>query len=117
MAFRFRVNGSQVRSLSSKTDSMELNHGIRRIPRIPAKCDLAGSSQPPSLAPGARMTVIIMISILNIIIISIMSFVIKYLYFAFGTYMSVARCNAFHTLPHGISVKYKPRLHPSQLLC
>ena len=55
MGFQFRANGSHVRSLSSKIDLTELNH---RIPPIPWKCDLAGSSQPPFLAPGARMTVV-----------------------------------------------------------
>ena len=58
---QFRANGSHLRSLSTKVGVPLFNHGIPpipAIPRIPAKCDLAGSSQPPFLAPGARMTVV-----------------------------------------------------------
>ena len=65
MGLQFRANGSHVRSLSTKVDLMELisgdfrgSLGITGDPPIPWKCDLAGSSQPPFLAPGARMTVV-----------------------------------------------------------
>ena len=36
----------------------DIHPQIPRIQRISSKCDLAGSSQPPFLAPGARMTVV-----------------------------------------------------------
>ena len=45
----------------NKSWSPGIHPRIPPIPRIPAirlKCDLAGSSQPPFLAPGARMTVV-----------------------------------------------------------